>query len=127
MHAADWNWPGQHQTNVVRQTTHAIRLHRKLDADEYHAAFEWAGDAGLEVTDVHGFLLTPDQSRDRMEFIVAFSPRPFSSVLPSAPLRLPGPPAIGRSSGVPERRSIFPAVVTLGRRSSSVASCCRST
>ena len=84
MHAADWNWPGQHQTNVVRQTTHAVRLHRKLDADEYHAAWEWAGDATLEVTDVHGFLLTPDQSGDRIEFIVAFSPRPFTSVLPSA-------------------------------------------
>jgi hypothetical protein len=84
MHAADWNWPGQHQTKVMGQTTNAVRLLRTLDADEYHAALEWASDASLEITDVHGFLLTPDHSGDSMEFIVAFSPRPFSGVLPSA-------------------------------------------
>lgn len=84
MHAADWNSPGQHQTSLVRPTKHAVRFHRTLDSDEYHAALEWTGEAVFEINDVHGFQLTPDQSRDRIEFIIAFSPRPFSTMLPSA-------------------------------------------
>ena len=84
MPATDWNRPGQHQTSLVRQTTHAVRLHRRLDADEYHAALEWTGAARFETNDAHRVILTPDQSRDRIEFIVAFSPRPFRAVLPSA-------------------------------------------
>jgi hypothetical protein len=84
MHAADWNQPAQHQTSLALQTTHAVRLHRVLDKDEYDAALEWTGDAGFEVNDEHTFLLTPDRSREKIEFIVAFSPGPFKTALPTA-------------------------------------------
>ena len=84
MHAADWTRPQQHQTTLVNHTTQAVRLRRALNADEYHVAVEWTGNAGFDKDDPHIFHLTPDHSRDRIDFIVAFSARPFRGALPSA-------------------------------------------
>jgi predicted dehydrogenase len=64
-------------------TPHMVSVNRRF-MPFLNRAQEWAGNAGLQVTDVHSFLLTPDPSSGRMDFIVAFSPRPFSSLLPSA-------------------------------------------
>jgi hypothetical protein len=84
MKAADWNHPRQHESKLTSQLQRGVRIHRKLDADEYHVAVEWAGDASFQSDEAHQFILTPDRSSEKLTFVVAFSPQPFRPALPSA-------------------------------------------
>jgi hypothetical protein len=84
MQAADWTRPKGHESRIVAQTGQSVRLQRKLDADEYQVAVEWTGQALFEKDDTHQFLLTPNDSRERLTFVVAFSPRPIRTPLPNS-------------------------------------------
>jgi hypothetical protein len=85
MAAADWSAQRNHSTEILANTAHSIRLHRKLDHDEYFVAIEWTREASFTRAGDHRFLLSPGTSQDRLSFVVAFSPRPIAASLPSAP------------------------------------------
>lgn len=85
MPAADWWESRQHDSKLISKTPGAVRLHRTLNADDYHVAVEWDGRAAFERDENHIFLLTPAPSTSRFTFVVAFSPRPFGKRLPGAP------------------------------------------
>lgn len=89
MQAADWKQPDKHETKLVNQTAHGVALRRTLDQDEYFVTVNWTGDASFASEKAHTFLLTPARmpspSRNsRLEFSVAFSPRPVSKSMPDA-------------------------------------------
>lgn len=84
MHAADWGQPDRHQSRLVRQTASRAEIHRTLDADGYFVAVAWDTPATLSVEKAHTFLLTPAARQSRLEFVVAFSPRPPVKSLPAA-------------------------------------------
>jgi len=88
MHAADWDHADRHQSKIS-QTANDIRIHRQLDADEYHVAIAWRGEASFAEEKAHTFVLAetgPPKSagQDSLEFSVAFSPRRIDYHLPSA-------------------------------------------
>ncbi len=88
MQAADWKQPARHQTRVVNSVPNGSRLHRTLDADEYFVELRWDRWAKLVVEGEHAFQLTIPTSSTRsgrMEFVAAFSPRPFGVRLPNVP------------------------------------------
>ncbi|HXI25436.1 MAG TPA: hypothetical protein VNG71_16340 [Pyrinomonadaceae bacterium] len=84
MNAADWTKYKDHQSVIMISTPNAVRLHRKLDDDEYYVAVEWLGEAKFEETDHNQFDLYPTGSSEMLAFVVAFSPQPMASTLPSA-------------------------------------------
>lgn len=84
MSAADWESANRHSTDIVSRTANSVRLRRRLDADEYSVAVEWAGRASLVRRSEHEFLLTPSGESHRLEFVAAFSPGPTYRALPSA-------------------------------------------
>ena len=86
MQAADWKQPTKHQTRVVANVSNLISLRRTLDADEYFVELAWKAGAQRVVEDAHSFQLTVQTSTARsasLEFVAAFSPRPFTVPLPS--------------------------------------------
>src|SRR6266850_107051 len=85
MSAADWKQPGRHQTKVVTGGPNLVELRRTLDADEYFVKLVWQG-AKRVAEDEHSFLLAAQNSSTRsgrLEFVAAFSPRPFRKALPT--------------------------------------------
>lgn len=86
MQAADWKQPSRHQTTVVTSAPNRLSLRRTLDAQEYFVELVWKGAAKRVVEDEHSFQLTTQTSTTRsarLEFVAAFSPRRFTSKLPS--------------------------------------------
>ena len=84
MHAADWEQPARHRTELAGQTSRRASLRRTLDADQYYVAVAWDTPATLSTEKEHAFLLTPAASVSRLEFVAAFSPQPLSRALPGA-------------------------------------------
>jgi hypothetical protein len=86
MNAAEWGpRRAAHKSTVISTTAHSARLHRKLDATEYYVAIEWTGEAAFDANLIdHEFQIYPKRSPETLEFVVAFSPQPFSARLPEA-------------------------------------------
>ena len=82
MSAADWTKIKDHQTTVTSKTPQTVRLHRKLDEDEYEVAIEWSGDASFDEDDPHQFILYSQGNAETLKFVVAFSPRAVRGRLP---------------------------------------------
>lgn len=84
MNAADWTRTKDHTSVVTTRTQTAVRIHRKVDQDEYHVGVEWIGDARFDESDHHEFELYPRGSQERFSFVVAFSPQRITPAIPSA-------------------------------------------
>jgi len=84
MKAADWTNVKDHQTTVIARSRQSVRLHRRLNNDEYHVAVEWAGNASFDEDDHHQFVINPGGSGEILSFVIAFSPLRFSGSLPNA-------------------------------------------
>jgi protein-glucosylgalactosylhydroxylysine glucosidase len=84
MNAADWTRERNHQSNVIAKTAQSVRLHRKLEIDEYYVEIEWDGEATFEAAGNHTFVLSSGISQKRLSFVVGFSPQPAVSSLPGA-------------------------------------------
>ncbi len=81
MQAADWTQPlVRHQTVSVRKRDR-IDIRRTLDRDRYFASITWEGTASFTPAP-HSFLLSG--SKERLDFVVAFSRDPIKALLPSA-------------------------------------------
>jgi hypothetical protein len=83
MSASDWPNPRKHKSTVTK-ASHAVRIHRQLDNDEYHVAIEWEGEASFDEEDDHQFVLFPSGKQERLAFVAAFSRQPVKGLLPSA-------------------------------------------
>jgi hypothetical protein len=83
MNASDWPNPRKHKSTVTK-ASHAVRIHRQLDNDEYHVAIQWEGDASFDEDDPHQYILYPAGTQDRLALVSAFSRQPINSSLPSA-------------------------------------------
>jgi hypothetical protein len=83
MNASDWPNPKKH-TSTVTKASQAVRIHRKLDNDQYYVAIEWEGDASFDEDDPHQYILFPAGTQDRLAFVAAFSRQPINGSLPSA-------------------------------------------
>jgi hypothetical protein len=82
MQAADWTQPRvRHQTVGVRKSDR-LDIRRLLDADKYFVSIIWEGTAYLTAPEPHSFLLSG--SKERLEFVVAFSRDSITAPLPSA-------------------------------------------
>ena len=78
MSAADWSKPDRQRSEIVEQTRSEARIRRKFETDEYHVAIAWSGEASFLEKKRHEFLLQPNGSRDRVEFIGAFATGAFT-------------------------------------------------
>lgn len=83
MSASDWPNHKKHKSTVTK-ASHAVRIHRQLDSDEYHVAIEWEGEASFDEEDDHQFILFPAGTQERLAFVAAFSRQPIPNSLPSA-------------------------------------------
>lgn len=83
MNAADWSSYRNHQTAITK-ASRAVRIHRRLENDEYHLALVWEGEAEFNEDGHHQFLLYPKGASDRLAFVAAFSPQPIQNSLPTA-------------------------------------------
>jgi hypothetical protein len=82
MNASDWAGQQKHSTTVTRSRQSA-RIRHQLDSDEYHATLEWEGEASLNDDGQHRIILYPAGKSERLDFAVAFSPKPFKEPLPT--------------------------------------------
>jgi hypothetical protein len=82
MDMADWNKPGRHRTLCNHRGDNRADLERKLDADEYHVSLAWVNAHMLVEKSPHEYLLS-GQSRNAMEAVCLFSPKPFTGKLPT--------------------------------------------
>ena len=71
---ADWTHPDAHQTLLKRSAAHRVDFTRTLDADHYHVALEWSGEATLFERGVHQFELSGGPASSMLQFTVAFAP-----------------------------------------------------
>ena len=83
MQAADWQKPGRHRSDMIRDTAGRVEIRRRLDADEYFVAIRWNGGASFVAEDAHDFLLVPVKGNHRLDFVASFFPRTPESSLPS--------------------------------------------
>lgn len=80
----DWNHPGRHETRLALRGANRADFARRLDADGYHVSLTWSACAILQGPNQKG----PHRSElsaageQRLTFVAAFSPRPFSEALP---------------------------------------------
>ena len=82
MQAADWKQPPVgHQTVAVRKRDR-VDIRRTLDGDRYFVSIAWEGTAFTATPDPHSLLLSG--SKERLEFVVAFSQKFIAAQLPSA-------------------------------------------
>jgi len=84
MKAGDWSGKGNHESKIVANRPGSVRLHRRLDTDEYHVRVDWDGEASFAGLGNHTFVLEPGISQPRLSFVVAFSPRSIAGALPPA-------------------------------------------
>jgi hypothetical protein len=84
MNAADWSGKRNHESKIVANRTRSVRLHRRLETDEYHVGIEWDGEASFTTAADHTFILKPGSSQPRLSFVVAFSPQSIAGPLPGA-------------------------------------------
>src|SRR5215471_20748008 len=84
MKAGDWSGKGNHESKIVANRPGSVRLHRRLDTDEYHVRVDWDGEASFAGLGDHTFVLEPGISQPRLSFVVAFSPRSIAGALPPA-------------------------------------------
>jgi hypothetical protein len=84
MQAADWQQPARHRTHLISQKPGGARLRRVVDADEYFVSLDWHTPASFSSGAEHQFVLSPSRQDPRLEFVAAFSPRPFGASLPDA-------------------------------------------
>ncbi|MDR3232689.1 MAG: hypothetical protein LBT46_03315 [Planctomycetaceae bacterium] len=71
---ADWDKPDAHQTTLTRSGSRADFL-RELDSITYHTALTWSGQALLEQTAPHTFVLIPGKLADSFEFVTEYAPQ----------------------------------------------------
>ena len=79
--AADWSKPEAHRTEM-RAGVSSAAFSRRLDADAYHAALDWAPRGSIRQTAPHAFVVTPDPDARAFELVAAFSPTPGPRALP---------------------------------------------
>jgi hypothetical protein len=84
MKAADWSRQNDHESRVVTKTARSVRLHRKLNGDQYYVAVEWDSEASFAGAGEHTFLLSAGVSQERLSFVVAFASQSAGSHLPGA-------------------------------------------
>lgn len=82
MSASDWPNPRKHKSTITK-ASHAVRIYRQLDNDEYHVAIEWEGEASFDEEEDHQFILFPAGTQERLAFVAAFSRQPINSSLPT--------------------------------------------
>lgn len=70
----DFNSPGKHSSDLNERGSHSAIISRKLDNDFYSTGISWNGQASIEKTSRHRFELTPDSTRESIEFSCLFSP-----------------------------------------------------
>ncbi len=86
MQAADWRRPEKHISELSRQNSKRIVIHRQLDADEYFVAVSWESRATFIAAQAHDFVLAPAGPSSRLAFVAAFAPRLVSAPLPTTAL-----------------------------------------
>lgn len=69
---ADWTKPALHQT-LLAATPHRADFERKMDSLTYYAALAWNGNATLDETAPHTFVLRPDRKTDVLEFVAVYA------------------------------------------------------
>ena len=82
MQAADWKQPIASHQAVGSRKSDRIEIRRTLDGDRYFVSISWEGTAFVAAPEPHSFLLSG--SKERLEFVVAFSPKRIAAQLPSA-------------------------------------------
>lgn len=84
MHAADWNRPERHRTEVIRRPPDTL-VRRWLDDDRYFVLINAEGTTSLEEEKEggHELLLKPSDG-PRLDFVAAFSRSPFKGTPPTA-------------------------------------------
>ena len=87
MQAADWGKPDRHRTAFSGRPHYTDELRRTLDADQYFVTFTHEGGVSFkEYGDSgHEYILKALGRASRLDFVVAFSPRPLADGPPSAP------------------------------------------
>jgi hypothetical protein len=78
----DWNQPDRHQTDLARPNARRADFTRTLDATRYFASLAWEGQAMIEESKRHHFLLTPSRDGERWGVVVAFGDEPLPGELP---------------------------------------------
>lgn len=79
---ADWSHPERHQTILKSTGRQGADFARTLDADHYHAAWQWSKGGILTEAGPHQYLLAADNSTSNIQFVAAFSPSPLPEKLP---------------------------------------------
>ncbi len=77
----DFNSPGTHQSVLEKISDHEVLIKRTLDNDHYQVAIEWKGNAGIEKTAEHQYLLQ-SQKGNVLEFSCLFAPEITNTNLP---------------------------------------------
>lgn len=78
----DWSRPESHHTRLVRGDSGRVDLLRTVESTVYHVAVAWPGACAWEEEARHDFRLGRSDAGSRLEFVAAFSPRPFGPDLP---------------------------------------------
>ncbi len=78
----DFNSPGKHQSVLTPVSENKVLINRRLDDDHYQVAIEWKGNASIEKTDEHQYVLQ-QKNRADIEFSCLFAPEISDLDLPS--------------------------------------------
>jgi hypothetical protein len=67
-----WSRPERHLTVWTQPSARRVDFKRTLDETRYFSSLAWTGEAALEESKRHHFLLTPGRSHPRWEIVFAF-------------------------------------------------------
>lgn len=72
----------RHSTQIARREPARVDLRRRLDADEYHVAVAWTGEAEWTAAGTHRYALVPAEGADELAFVSFYGAKP-AGALPS--------------------------------------------
>jgi hypothetical protein len=78
----DFASPDKHESKLEKVGENSAKILRTLDNDNYHVSMEWAGQAQLQETEKHHFVLSP-KSGSSLEFNCLFAPEMNDEKLPT--------------------------------------------
>jgi len=78
----DFNSPDKHQSKLERVGDNSVKIFRTLDNDHYQVKINWAGQAELQETEKHHFVLAA-KSGSSLEFSCLFAPEIKEEALPN--------------------------------------------
>ncbi|MEZ4828424.1 MAG: hypothetical protein R3C61_19350 [Bacteroidia bacterium] len=81
--ASDWSVAEKHQSFLIPEGENSANILRTLDSTSYIARVAWEGNAAIDESGAHTFLLSPESDTDRFSFSCMFSPEGAPNTLPS--------------------------------------------